>query len=60
MVSTLRLEDRLDGALNFRSWKARVLNMLEENEHDEYVTKTPTEPTDDSEKKRKIDLTLYL
>ena len=32
MVTGVRLEDRLDGAGNFVSWKARIVLILEENE----------------------------
>ena len=47
----LRVEDRLDGALNFRSWIARVLNLLKENDLDDYVTRVIIEPIDDNRKK---------
>ena len=50
MVSTLRFEDRLEGALNFMFWKARVLNLLEENDLDDYVTKSVAKPIDDNGK----------
>ena len=46
MTSTrLRMEDRLDGARNFISWKARIMLILEENElWDEVVHNTTTVP----------------
>lgn len=50
MVTTLRIEDILEGALNFNSWKARILNLLKENDLDDYVTKEVAEPTDDNGK----------
>jgi hypothetical protein len=37
MVNTLKLEDRLEGATNFRAWKANVLLLLEKNDLKEYV-----------------------
>jgi hypothetical protein len=37
MVNILKLEDKLEGATNFRAWKARVLLLLEENDLKEYV-----------------------
>ena len=37
MVNTLKIEDRLEGATNFRAWKAKVLLLLEENDLKEYV-----------------------
>ena len=50
MVSSLKVEDRLDGASNFRSWKTRILFVLEENVIHEYVKKDILEPKDDGEK----------
>ena len=41
MATSLRLEDRLDGAGNFVPWKARIVLILEENElWDEMVHRT--------------------
>jgi CRISPR/Cas system-associated endonuclease Cas3-HD len=37
MVNTLKLEDRLEGATDFRAWKARVVLLLEENDLKDYV-----------------------
>ena len=39
MVTALRVEDRLDGAMNFRFWKTRIQFILEEKEVDDYVSK---------------------
>jgi hypothetical protein len=50
MVATLRFEDHLDGVLNFNTWKARVLNLLEEHDLDGYVTSVVQEPVDDNGK----------
>lgn len=47
MVTTLRVEDRLDGELNFNPWKARIIYLLEESDLDGYVTRVVEEPTDD-------------
>jgi hypothetical protein len=44
MVSTLRVEDRLDGATNFRAWKARLLFLLEENDLKDYVEMVISDP----------------
>ena len=38
----LRTEDRLDGAVNFVSWKARILLVLKENELWEEVVRNTT------------------
>ena len=32
MATGLRLEDMLDGAVNFSPWKARIVLILQENE----------------------------
>ena len=50
MVATLRFEDRLDGAPNFNTSKARVLNLLEECDLDGYVISAVQEPADDNGK----------
>ena len=50
MVSTFIFEDRLEGTLNFNSWKERVPNFLEENDIDGYVTRDVEEPIDDNGK----------
>lgn len=42
---SVRLEDRLEGALNFSTWKARVMNLPEEHELDQFVTSEVEMPT---------------
>jgi hypothetical protein len=42
--SSVKVEDRLEGASNFNSWKARVFNILEESDLDELVTRVVEEP----------------
>jgi hypothetical protein len=42
---SVRPEDKLEGASNFNVWKARVLNILEEYDLDNFVTSTVEEPT---------------
>jgi hypothetical protein len=49
MVSTLRVEDRLEGATNFRAWKARILLLLEENDLKDYVEMVIPDPNDAQE-----------
>jgi len=51
MIS-LRLEDRLEGANNFRSWKTKILFVLEENEIQNYVKNEITEPEGEEEKSK--------
>jgi hypothetical protein len=43
--SSVKAEDRLEGASNFNSWKARVFNILQEGELGELVTRVIEEPT---------------
>lgn len=52
MVTSLRFEDILYGATNFRSWKTRMLFILEENEIEYYVKTLGLKPKDDEEKYR--------
>ena len=42
---SVRLEDRLEGTFNFNTWKARILNILEEHDLDGYVSFVVEEPT---------------
>jgi hypothetical protein len=43
--SSVKAEDRLEGASNSNAWKARVFNILKESDLDELVTKVMKEPT---------------
>jgi hypothetical protein len=52
MVSSLRVEDRLDGATNFKSWKTRILFILDENEIQNYIKQNVSEPESVEEKAR--------
>ena len=42
---TVKPKDRLEGASDFNVWKARVLNILEEYDLDNFVTNVVEEPT---------------
>ena len=44
-MASIRAEDRLDGSSNFNNWKARVMEILEENDIDHYVTSVVEEPS---------------
>jgi hypothetical protein len=44
MASSLRVEDRLDGATNFGAWKERMILLLQENELWDIVENTTTHP----------------
>jgi hypothetical protein len=50
MISNMRVEDRLDGANNFISWKHRVLLILEENELLDHVKQVLPEPKQEEAK----------
>jgi hypothetical protein len=50
MITSMRVEDRLDGADNFRSWKHRVLLILEENELLDHVKLVLPEPEEEDAK----------
>jgi hypothetical protein len=56
--SSVKAEDRLEGASNFNAWKSRVLHILEEGDLDELVTKVIEEPTSNTSraayKKRQV------
>jgi hypothetical protein len=50
MITSMRVEDRLDGADNFISWKHRVLLILEENELLDHVKQVLPEPEEEDAK----------
>jgi hypothetical protein len=42
---SVRIENRLEGALSFNVWKSRTLNIMEEYDLENFVTNTIEEPT---------------
>lgn len=50
MVNHVRLEDRLEGASNFSSWKTRVMIFLREMELEDYVESNKTILKNDPDK----------
>ena len=50
MVNHLRLEDRLEGASNFSSWKIRVMIILREMELEEYIETNISMPENEPKK----------
>ena len=50
MVSSIRVEDRLGGATNFKSWKTRILFILDENEIQNYIKQNVSYPKSDKDK----------
>jgi hypothetical protein len=43
--SLVKVEDKLVGASNFNAWKGRILNIIEENDLEELITRVIEEPT---------------
>jgi hypothetical protein len=50
MATNLRVEDRLEGSGNFRSWKHRLQMILDENDLLEHVTVGVLEPEEEEKK----------
>jgi hypothetical protein len=50
MATTMRVEDRLEGFGNFRSWKHRLQMILDENDLLEHVTMDVPEPEEEEKK----------
>lgn len=50
MLNHVRLEDRLEGASNFSSWKIQVMIILREMESEEYIETNISMPENDPEK----------
>ena len=48
-MNSEKVEDRLDGASNFNSWKSRVLIILEENDLLQFENKKIPEPKEEEE-----------
>ena len=44
MATGLRIEDRLDGAVNFSPWKARIVLILQDSELSDIVKNTRANP----------------
>ena len=50
MSNNVRVEDRLEGASNFFSWKTRIITIPEELELENYIEKDIPIPQDETEK----------
>ena len=50
MVNHVRLDDRLEGASNFSSWKIRVLIILREMQLEEYIESNISMPKNEPKK----------
>ena len=49
MVVQLRVEDKLQGAQNFPTWKERITRVLDVNDAAEHIDSTKVAPTDPTE-----------
>ena len=43
--SSVKAEDRFVGAANFNAWKYRIVNILEENDLEDFISREIEEPT---------------
>jgi hypothetical protein len=50
MATSMRVEDRLEGSINFKSWKHRLQMILDENDLLEHVTMGVLEPEEEDQK----------
>jgi hypothetical protein len=50
MATSMRVEDRLEGSGNFKSWKHRLQMILDENDLLEHVTMGVPEPEEEKKK----------
>jgi hypothetical protein len=50
MITSMRVEDMMDGEDNFRSWNHRVILILEENELLDHVKQVLLEPEEEDAK----------
>ena len=46
MATSLRFEDKLEGASNFSPWREQIISVLEENEIWDFCEHTHVAPTD--------------
>ena len=49
MALQLRVEDRLEGAKNFLTWKERIMRILDVNDAEEHIDSTKVAHTDPTE-----------
>ena len=50
MMNHTKVEDKLEGANNFRAWKYRISLILEENDLDKYISEEVPAPKGDEAK----------
>jgi hypothetical protein len=52
MAPSTKLDEKLEGADNFRAWKYRVMLILEENDLEDFVKEEVPEPDEDEAKEK--------
>ena len=53
MTINTKLDEKLEGADNFRAWKYRVMLILEENNLEEFIEENIPEPEEDEDKTKR-------
>ena len=57
MTNSTKLDEKLEGAENFRAWKHRIMLILEENDLEGFIKEEVAEPEGDEAKvKHKKDM----
>ena len=51
MTSSTKLDEKLEGAKNFRAWKCRVTLILQESDLENFVKEVVAEPEEDEAKR---------
>ena len=52
MAPSTKLDDKLEGAKNFRAWKYRIMLILQENDLDEFIKSEVLEPEGEEAKEK--------
>ena len=52
MTKNTKLDEKLEGAENFRAWKYRIMLILQENDLDKFVKEEVKEPKEEEAKSK--------
>ena len=52
MTKNTKLYERLEGVINFRAWKYRIMLILQENDLDKFVKEEVKEPEEEEAKSK--------
>ena len=52
MTKNTKLDEKLEGAENFRAWKYRIMLILQENDLDKFVKEEVKEPEEEESKSK--------